>query len=364
MGKRELLIVVAFMAVGVLAFRLAAPASPEGGGGFSLERLASLWRRHGTLALEHAKVTTQGQMPVPAGLTTIRLSGLVSVDVRGEERGDLAWELSVEANGPDDAAARAAAAATVLQTDNLGEVMAMSVRAPGEARQAGTLVLRVPAGLGIRVESARRTAISGVATVRLENLVGDAEVRAISGAVHGAHRNGTLLVEQTGDVTLTLATSEATFRAVRGTLTIAARNGSTRIEQPLGVTSVEVNGQSLTVIDSGGEVHASGLGGEITIERPRASVEVDVRRMRVSLLLDRAVPTTVFTTEAGVELTLPSTLPIALDVASESGSIDATAIGLTTERNGDGSRLSHTFGNEARVAIRSQRSSIVIKSSK
>lgn len=365
MGKRELLIVAVFAAVGLAVFRLVAPASGEPRGGFSIGRMIDQWRTRHMSMPAHATVTTHGRLPVTAPLETIRLSGLAVVEVVGEARDDLAWELGVEANAADDGAARTIAEATTLRHDDLGGVMALSVRAPGAALQASTLTLRVPARLGIRVESARRTRITGTAGVRLENLVGDVEVSAIDGLVEGSHRNGRLTIDDVDGVLLTLVGSNALLRRVRGTTTINARGGATRLEGSRGPATVEINGQPLTIVESSGPIRAGGTGGEIVVERPRGSVDIDARRMHVGLTIDRAVPVTVFTTETRIDLAIDATLPVALDiVAEDGGTIDASAVGLIAEARDGTSRLAHEFGREARVAIRGRRGGIVITSGK
>ena len=284
----------------------------------------------------------------------------MKVNVVGEVREDVAWTLVVETNGADEAAVQRTAETTSLRHDDLGDVLALSIRSTGEMRQSSTLDLKVPARLVVRVESARNTRIAGVADVRLENLVGDTDVRQVAGSVSGAHRNGKLHVEDVGSVNLTLVSSEASLIAVRGETSLSVRNGTTRVERGRGAMNVEMNSQTLTVVEPAGDVRASGVGGHIMVEHPRAAVNVDSRRTRVDLTIDRAFPVTVFTTEADVHLTLAPDVPIVLDVVAESGSIDAAALSLPVERLEAEHRLVHTFGTDARVAIRSQRSAVVI----
>jgi hypothetical protein len=99
---------------------------------------------------------------------------------------------------------------------------------------------------------------------------------------------------------------------------------------------------------------------EVLIDRPRNDVHVDGRRTSAVVIMDTAVPVTLFTTDALTTLTLAGTLPIALDVAAAEGSIDASAIGLTPETLDRSARLVHRFGDAARVAIRNQRGNVVI----
>lgn len=364
MGKRELLIVAVFAAIGLAVFRVVSPAAGAPRDGFSIGSLIHQWRDRHMSMPAHATVTTTGLLAVAPALHTLRLSGLATAEVIGETRDDIAWELRVETNAADEPAARRTAESTTLLADDLGAVMAISVKAPGTTMQASTLTLRVPARLGVRVESARRTRVTGVSTVRLENLVGDADVSAVDGLVEGGHRNGNLTIDNVERVRLTLVGSNAVLRAVRGEAIINAREGNTRIEGSLGASLVEVNGQTLTVVEPEAPIRASGIGGEIVIERPRAAVDIDARRMHVGLTLDRAVPVTVFSTEVRIDLALDAGLPVTLDVVTEDGTIDASAIGLAADARDGANHLLQTYGDDARVVIRDHRSGIVITSGK
>ena len=360
MGKRELLIAAAFVVMGMVAWRLTAPPPPGGVRPFSLDTLAEIWRNRNTATGGRASVTTDGVLPVSDTLTEVRLANLVAVDVRGEARADIAWTLQVDTTGPSDAAAHRTAELTRFTHDEIGPVLALGTRSPEDVPRAGTLTLRVPSRLTVRVETARRTHIAAVAGVRLENLVGDTTLTSVAGSIDGAHGNGDLTIDDSRDVTLTLAGSRTTIRRSHGAVALTARNGETRIEQATGRVDADTINQRLTIIEPAREVRVGGVGGEITIERPRAAVDVDARRSHVQALLDRAVPITVFSAEGEVTLSLPDHVPISLDVEADTGRIDATAIGLTPIDRDGRSRIIRTVDEASRVAVRGDRSGIVI----
>jgi hypothetical protein len=364
MGKRELLIAATFAVLAAIAYQVTAPPAQDTGRGHSLDTLAENWRNRNTPDRRgHATVTTTGRVSVPPAIAELRLADLTSVHVVGEDRGDIEWTLTVEASGPDNDSARRLGESTTVRHDDLGRVLSMAVRADGEGA-AGALHLRVPSSLLLRIESARQTRVSGVAGVRLESLVGDVTLDGIAGAVDGAHRNGHLEINDAGTIELTLAGSDATLRRARGGVSLNARNGSTRIEATTGPTVVEVTGQDLTIADAGGTVRATAVGGAVTIERPGASVDVDARRARVGVLLSSAVTTTIFATEGHVTLAIPSALAVRLDVVSESGTIDASAVNRAAVVTDGDSVLTAGDDRAARVSIRAQRSSIVISPGK
>jgi hypothetical protein len=130
--------------------------------------------------------------------------------------------------------------------------------------------------------------------------------------------------------------------------------------KPAGAGVAEATNQHLTIEESLGDVRVGGVGGEITIERPRRAIDVDARRTRVTLLLDRPVPATVFSAEGSVTLTLEDVSHISLDVIADAGKIDAQRVGLTPIDRDGRSHLVQAIDGAARVAVRGDASSIVI----
>jgi len=86
MGKREVLIVVAFVAAGAVAMHIAAPPA-KSGQGFSFARLFSNARRNVQQERANASVTLTGTFKVGPSVTELRLSGIQqTVQIIGEAR--------------------------------------------------------------------------------------------------------------------------------------------------------------------------------------------------------------------------------------------------------------------------------------
>ena len=364
MVKRELLIVVGFGLVGVVAYQLTAVPRPDDAPRFSLTSLLSSWRDRATRSAVRATVETIGTLAVSRQLSEIRISAAARLTVVGEDRDDIAWRLTVEATGRTEESARAEASQTALNADDLGDVLSIRVRPGSDARPVSDLTLRVPARLQIRAEQSRQARFERVAGVRLENLVGDVNVDRAAGEVTGSHRNGTLRVRESGAVRLTLVGSTATFERTAGETILVSRNGQTRVDGPAGPVSLDTTNDTVVVTAPAWTVRANSTGGDLTIEHPREAVHLDTRRTAVTLVLDRAVPITAISADGPVALRLIGNVPIALDAAAIEGLISAEAFGLTPERTRDESRLQHQFGDTARVSIRNTRGPIVIASGK
>ncbi len=121
-------------------------------------------------------------------------------------------------------------------------------------RHTSELTLRVPPRLVIRVEHARRSTVEGVAGVRLENLVGDVQVRSVAGEVTGSHRNGALGISAAGAVRLTLVGVTAVIAGTRGEVAVTSRNGQSRFEHTQGAIALDVNNETVTIADSAAAV--------------------------------------------------------------------------------------------------------------
>lgn len=365
MKKRELLIVLAFAIVGVVAYQLSAPAPREGERGLSFETAVGSIRRGVSGRSAIASFKRQGVIPLPAGLKEVRVSGVVHVQIFGEARENIAYELDVQANGPDRGRARDLAERTTLSQDNLGSgILSLHAIAPPGGRQSARLTLRMPGRLAGRIDGTQggtTIEVSGIAALDLD-AVGDVRVSAIAGTVTGSHRNGDLAITGSGQVDLTLVSSNTVIGGTRGPVTLNARNGRCRIDAPAAAVAVEASNEDCIVSNPTGTVHFRGSGGKIRVDRPRQELAIDVRRANIEITLDAAVPVTALTTDAPLDLVLDGAPAVVVDaVASEGGGVRADDFALTATVTDGESRVRHEFVvGGARVALRNRRGGIVI----
>ncbi len=137
MGKRELLLIVAFVIVG--SGRLPGHRAPAGPGerSFSLGRVIESIRREVRGNRASAEKTTTSTHPLDAGATELRIVvARGEITVTGEDRGDIAAELQVHSNGYDEAEAEKLAGETVLKIDRAGGRMTAGLWIP--RRQAAS----------------------------------------------------------------------------------------------------------------------------------------------------------------------------------------------------------------------------------
>jgi hypothetical protein len=368
MGKRELVIILAFVVAGVLAYQLSVPASEEGTPRFSLSSMMARFRREIRGNRASASVTTRRALELSRGLTEARISGIAHVTVTGEARQDIEYALSVESNGPDDASAREFAARTRLIEDRVGSVVILRAEYPREMRQVASISLAVPARMGIRVDGYQGGAtieVSNTGSLQLDGVVGDVRVSRMAGAVTGTHRNGDLVVADAGDVSLTLVSSNTTLERLRGRILLVARNGRSQITDAAGPIEVEATNEDISIARPADAVRIRGSGGAVRVDDPGGEVNIDVRRSAVDVMLARARPLTILTTDAPLRLHLVGPPSVSLDALAAEGTIDAVDFSLTPEAVDQDARLRHTFGTAAAaVALRNRRAPIVIDRAK
>ena len=368
MGKRELLIIVAFVVVGAVAYQLAAPPSKPGERGFSVSKIFSGIRKEISANASSAHITKTGTIAVPANVSELRVSVARSVPLTivGETRDDIAFELPVESTGPDEATATEWANKVVLRTDDLGAAMALSTFFPEEGTQNATLTLKVPAGLSVRVENSGRVQVSNVAAVELRNLAGETALSAISAAVTGSHRSGDLTITGAGTVTLALSSSRAKIRNVTNGVTLTARSGECWIGESSGAILVNGTNAEFVINAAASAVTVNGDGGQVKVIDAH-QLSVDARRMQVEIETSVAAGDSimVLTTEEPVRLALGAPHMFSLDAVTTGGAIRASDFGLEPVTEAREVRLNTVVGKPvARLVLRNSRGDIVINKRK
>ena len=365
MGKRELFIILGFVVVGVVAYQLTAPASTSEG--FSFSRMWEAMRRevHGNPS--RAETTLTGTVAVTESLSEVRFDNISRLHVLGETRKDVSYELKVESNGPDEATALSYAKAAQLLTDDMGSAVSFRVRLPQEGRQTTELTVKVPLGLNVRVQGGSRLDVSNVASVRLDGVSSTVKIHSIAGPVTGTHRGGELEVIGVGSVRLTLQGSHATFHEITQPIALDLRAGTEcEIHQPKGAVEIEESNSEVKIVQPEGTVRVGGERGQIFVEAPGNETRVDVRRAEVEVLLRKAVPVTLVTTDEELRLLLDGPPAIKLDAVAPNGQISTPELDVKVETSDREARLTHTFGDHAtaRVSLRNLRGEIVIRMTK
>lgn len=364
MGRRELIIALVFVVLAVVAYQLTAAPLKEGEEGFSLSRFFSGIRKEIRSHNATGSITRAGTVKLRDEVTEVRLtvSRSFPITVTGEDRKDLAYELSVQSNGPDEAAARALADQTKFGPDDLGSAIALKLTFPEPGEQTAKLNLRVPERLLVRFEGAGRAVAAGVRAVEMRNLAGETTFSKVRDLVKGTHRQGDLKISLAGAVDVSMTTSSLHLDQIAGPISLNGRNGSCTISASTGTIDASVTNVELGILEHGGSIRVTGDGSMLKVVQPAKELSVDVRRMHVEIALAAAIPATVITTDGPIKILFTSTPAATIDaVLSERGEIKATDIGLAPVRADREWRLSGAVGaGGPRMLLRNTRGDIVI----
>lgn len=363
MGKRELLIVAAFLVVGAIVFQVTAPPK-TGSSGFSFSNIFSEMRREVRGNPGRATATHTQTIPVGADVRELRVLRVAqAVKVVGEDRADIEYALTVSSNGPDDATAKTYVDKTVFERDDVADSMVLRVTYPEEARQDTSAVIKVPKHLAARVENAVGVTISGVAAAHVEAARGDVTLTDIAGAVTGAHQDSDVTVTNARSVKMRLSRLRSRFENVSDGLILDVRDGECTILKSAGAVEVDSQRAEITLTGHTGPSIVRGSDGRVVLDGPAAESKVDMRRAEVEVTMTRSVPVTIITTDQTARLIVKDTASFELDALTTDGKIQATDVNLTAENVGNNMKLVHTFGTgrSARVTIRNTRGEIVVR---
>lgn len=311
MGKRELLLILGFIAVGVVVYQITAPPSRSGDSVMSAgRRVLDEIRREIRGRPASAELTVTGTHPVPSGTTELRVTLRNSpVTIVGEDRADIASELWVRSNGVDEAEARDLAGRAVLKVEPAGPTVSVAVTLPEEGTQRVRLSLRVPSSLLVQFgQTNTQIDVTGVGAVELEGARGETTIRRIPGRVGITHRGGDLVVEDVGSVRLNARGSDVRLARVAGETALDIQSGDVRAGELLGAVEIEAENGDVTLEHlqkSPGPFRIRTFDGTLSMRGLRAEARIDGRDTDIDITIDDAAAIAVFNSGERIQLTPP-----------------------------------------------------------
>lgn len=363
MGKRELLIILAFVVVGTVAYQFTAPPAEDSSRSFSFSDIFNSARREMRGNPASATITKVKVFPAAASLDEFRVNGPVAMTVTGEDRSDIECQMTITSNGPDDETAKAWADKVDLTPDDLGRTFVVRTYFPPEGNQEATLVIRVPKRLAVRVEAFRSAEVSNVAAAHVEASRGTVTLTGIAGAVTGVHQDNSLSVKGAGSVKMRLLRLKGTFAGIKDGVILDLRDSEATVTESAGAAEIDLARGEVTLTAHKGEATVRGTDGRVVLDRPAAEASVDVRRTEVEATVATAVPLTLITTDNTVRLRIDGTPRMTIDAAAIDGKIQATEVALEPTSDDRGAKLVHTFGAPGgpKVTMRSTGGDVVIR---
>ena len=368
MGKRELLLVLAFIVAGVIVYQATAPPAKPGSRGFSLSRVLDEVRREIRGNPGRAEITDRSTHPVAAGVTELRiLAGFRDITIAGEARENIALEMRISSNGPDEATAKqwALAAVDKLKVDTISSSVAFKMDYPEEGRQRGTFVFKVPARLAIRIDQApNRATVSNVASLEMLAARDETIVKQVDGRVALSHVGGQLVVENVGSLKLTARRSEGTLTNVRGDLSLDVQNAEITASGISGPISVEARSSEVTFSTlerAQGPVRVNAIGGSVELRGVATECRVDGRNTEIDIEMAKPVPVTVYN-EGDEPVDVTPAGSYTLDAVASNGRISLPEGTLNiTELPGEQRANGPVKGGGPAITLRSNRGNITLR---
>ena len=328
MGKRELLLIVAFVIVGAVVYQATAPPAGPNDRGLSLSTIVDKIRREMRGNRGRADVTKVSTHELDSQTTEIRLSGgFQEVIITGEKRDNIEARLRVTSNGVDDANAKELAGQTELKPDLAGPSLRLTVAYPDPGQQRAFLTLLVPSRLNVRVDQGsggQRTMIGNVASLDA-TVRGETSIKNVAGRVTITHRAGRVAVEQAASVKLTGRGSDATISNVRGDASFSMQSGelnATFIKGPIDVESQNADVVFKKLDDAKGPLRVNAVGGSVTLEGLRGDARIDGRNTEIDIEMVKAAAVAVYNEgDEPIQLTTPPG-GFALDAIAKEGRLN------------------------------------------
>ena len=311
MGKRELLLIVAFVIVGAVVYQATAPAPGPNDRGFSFSKIVDHLRREMRGNRAKAETTTETTVEVDPDTSEVRVSGLYTeLSITGENRAQVAVRFHVASNGYDEQEAKSLAAQSQILVDRAGPVIRLTSKYPEPGRQYGTLTLLVPKRLLVRVDQGSpRTSIENVAAVEIPGMRGETTIKHVAGRVTVTHRAGRLAIEDVSTLKLVSRGGKVTIANVKADASLSLQSGeltTTSIGGPIDVESQNASLRLRKLEEARGPLRVNATGGSVTLEGLSSDARIDGRNAEIDITMAKAAPVAIYNEgNEPIELTPP-----------------------------------------------------------
>jgi hypothetical protein len=367
MGKRELLLIVAFVIVGGIVYQLTAPAPAPGERSFAPGQILEHVQRAMRGNRASAEVVSRTTHAVDAGVSELRFDvKSAKLTVVGEDRPNIEAEMTVHSSGYDDAEAERLAKQTVIKVDQAGARLGFSVSYPDPGVQRATITLKVPSRLAVTLQGGgSELSITHVAALELGGARGIVDVRDVTGLVSGTHRGGEVHITSAGSLKLSTNGTDARVERVRGEMTMTMRGGELKCKEPAGPIDLDTQGTSITLEKlekTTGMIRIKAVGEALKVSGLRTEGRFDLRSVDVEVSIDRAATLGIYS-EGGesIEVTPPPGGYL-LDAVTKNGEITVPEGTIEVTASGDEHRATGPIkGGGPTITIRSAHGDITVK---
>jgi hypothetical protein len=371
MGKRELVLIAVFVVLGIGVYQVTAPPPPPGSESISFGGIFRNMRRGIQGARESATADSQQTIPVDAALRELRVNVTRTNDltVTGEDREDVVAEFHVTSRGFDQAEAKAAAEATKLKLERVGEALVVSLessaaRSLPRNSNIGQMVilLKVPRRLALRMEPhSGRLVLSRLAAAEIMGSRGDTRVTELAGRLVLTHSGGPLEIDDVPSLKLNARNSRGTIKHVNGPMTLDAIGGELAISEIAGPLEIEARNTEMRLEGLKalkGPLRINTTGGELRVDGLRAEARIDGRNTRIEVALGAPALVTIYNVGA-IRVSAPPG-GYTLDAAATEGRITMDDAGPKPSEGNDQRAAGAVRGGGPTLTLRATRGAITI----
>ncbi|AMY10993.1 hypothetical protein LuPra_04237 [Luteitalea pratensis] len=332
MGKRELLLLVVFVVLGVGVYQVSAPAAPADTPGFSLSRLVQMAKAHFHGPQVRRTVTRTATLTVPEDTDTLDLGEIRgTVVVEGTDQAEVSVRLEAMLGGMDDADVARQEKAVQLEMKSDGTTASLSLQSSNEGpgpryemrggpRPHYEVRVEMPKRLKLRLAGRGTAEVSGIAGLELDEYRGELTTEAVSGPITGDIRDAR--AEFGAGAILDLDTKNGRIRAEGpASVNLRSERGSVDIVDPKGAVAIKTDFARMDIRGTGGPVTITGEGGVIDLRDVAHPLTIEADRLTVSAELATPVATTITVSDDTVDVTLPRQGGVQLEASIEDGAL-------------------------------------------
>ncbi len=338
MGKRELLLLLAFLAFGAIVYQATAPAPDPKKEGFSFSRFVGQMKAEikGEQAETVVERTNSADAPSGEGrLVVPEFRGTISI--LGEDRGDLAAQLKATVYGMDDDQAKERARDLTIAFNERGDDVDVEITMPHDMRRRPLLelTLRVPKHLGVTLELRGGQAdIRRVGQIRLQNARGKVTMAEV-GDVDGGLDMGTIEIVHARNTDLKLRRTKAQLEEIAGELKLEAGYGELRIQQLHGPAELTLERLDCEIDSLHGPMRIHPDRVHLSVRNVAAPLIVKGQHTEVIATLLAAEDVSIETTDEQIDFRAPKQ-GVTIDASTENGQIRVADSGDQIEEHDSG----------------------------
>lgn len=373
MGKRELVLIVAFLMAGVVVYQVTAPPAPAGSD-VSVGGILSRIKRNMRGARESGNADSRHTFAVPANVRVLRvnLPRASDLTIVGTDRSDISVEMRTSARGYTAAEAQAAAEAAAVKVEPNGEAIVASGAWDSGRRRSGdpfitqaVITLSIPRRLSVSVQPhIGLLNVTDVAKLEVVSSRGETHIAGTAGDVQVTHVSGALEIKGGTSLRLSARNSKGEVSGISGAIRVEAVGSRLKLSAIAGQLDLDARNTDLSIENSPElkpGLRYNGQGGELRIEGLRTEARIDGRNTDINVKLDAPAPVTIYNV-GGIVVTAPPG-GYSLDAAATEGRITAEDGNITaTPGDGPDARASAKVrGGGPALTLRSTRGRIEIR---